>query len=155
MKLIVQCFNRIKNGNMIAGNAQLNDKNDLIEYWKLFGDNLKKHIKLHEYAYCAIKEIESTGNVFWLDDTDIVFDNMYNEIELLKNEIETYLQDIQKRFPNQHKVISDYINKSHIIFKSMENSRLGLGNIMFPDSYPELINELKKMYDMVAFECGA
>lgn len=149
MNVVIQLFNKIKNGNLVAGDVVNSTESKLLKEIKLIIDkNFRDRIKNHKQIYIKSQKMQQSNNIWWLDETDYFFEEGFTKIQEMNAKLDEYLYQLKSLSPYLHNECKDFLELDYNVFKLMETSRvrnIDVENytIIFPSSYSVLIKELE------------
>ena len=125
IKKIKQLLNSVNNGDLVGNNKIVNNnygiksKKFVEEIFDLIVLNFKSRVDLHTIVENTIFEINNSGNPFWLDETDFVIDQLFEDGKKIDNKINETLVSLKEISPRLHSMCLDYYNHEKSIRSSI------------------------------------
>jgi len=155
-KIIKQMFNRTNSGDIIGGNKTIIEKNIILqnsvskrvaeELCGLIINNFEKRISMHMEAIKKVVELNESGDPWWLDETDFVFDALHEVGSRLDEEILEAMLDIKKISPVIYDNCRKYIEYEKEKRGVMQTYLImdGRNGFSFSEKYEKVLKDLKE-----------
>ncbi len=99
-------------------------KIELIEVKLIIAENFFYRLELHKAIFEEFKEVQIRGGEWWLDDTDIIFENAIRLQQELAGKLESYMDDIKSVSFALHHLVTQYVELDGATLRYMERFRL-------------------------------
>lgn len=107
-------------------------------------DNLVKRIGVHKEAVKIVNEKRNSGDEWWLDESDCVFDNWCNIRKILDKEVSDSLDCIREISPQLLQEVQAFISKESSMEKILQSDRGDIYEIELQDENGNICGETAK-----------